>query len=70
MYNIFQLVAEQCPTFSRACAALSTPVMCEKLGDLKLRKSAGDALTAYAEKTSLQFVLNQSLFLLLVYHLY
>lgn len=32
---------------------------------MKLKKSAGDALTAFAEKTSLQFVLNQGTFMLL-----
>lgn len=34
--------------------------MTEKLGDLKLKKPAGDALGAIAEKTSLAFVLTQS----------
>ncbi|KAH8829174.1 microtubule associated protein [Flagelloscypha sp. PMI_526] len=60
MYNVFQSLAEQCPSFSRACVALSTPHMSEKLGDMKLKKPAGDALGAYAEKTSLQFVLTQA----------
>lgn len=31
----------------------------EKLGDIKLKKHAGDCLVAFAEKTSLQFVLSQ-----------
>jgi hypothetical protein len=31
----------------------------EKLGDIKLKKHAGDCLVAFAENTSLQFVLTQ-----------
>ena len=31
----------------------------EKLGDIKLKKSAGDALMAFSEKISVQFVLSQ-----------
>ena len=31
----------------------------EKLGDIKLKKSAGDALMAFSEKISIQFVLSQ-----------
>jgi cytoskeleton-associated protein 5 len=34
--------------------------MVEKLGDIKLKKPAGECLVAFAEKTSLQFVLSQS----------
>lgn len=32
----------------------------EKLGDIKLKKPAGECLEIFAEKTSLQFVLSQS----------
>lgn len=35
------------------------PHLSEKLGDLKLKKPAGETLMLFAEKTSLQFVLNQ-----------
>lgn len=59
MFGVFQLLAEQSPSFSKASAALSIPALSDKLGDMKLKKSAGDALTAYAEKSSLQFVLSQ-----------
>ena len=53
------LLAERCPSFGRSCVALSAGHLSEKLGDAKLKKPAGDALTIFAEKTSLQFVLNQ-----------
>lgn len=59
MFGVFQLLAEQSPLFAKASAALSIPALSDKLGDMKLKKSAGDALTAYAEKSSLQFVLSQ-----------
>lgn len=60
MFGIFARLAEQCPSFGRSCIALCTGHMSEKLGDLKLKKPAGDGLMAFAEKTSLQFVLNQA----------
>ncbi|KAF9405900.1 Microtubule-associated protein, microtubule dynamics during spindle orientation [Podila epigama] len=34
--------------------------MIDKMGDVKLKKAAGDCLTTYAERLSLQFVLSQS----------
>lgn len=58
LYGILIILAERCPSFGRSCAALSIPHLSEKLGDAKLKKPAGDALVAFAEKTSLQFVLN------------
>lgn len=60
LYGILGLLAEKCPSFGRACAALCIAHLTEKLGDAKLKKPAGDALTIFAEKTSLQFVLNQA----------
>ncbi|KAK4053177.1 hypothetical protein OIV83_001912 [Microbotryomycetes sp. JL201] len=60
MYGIFQLLAEKSPTFGKSSAALAIPPLSEKLGDIKLKKPAGDALTIFAEKTSLQFVLSQA----------
>ncbi|KAJ7774661.1 microtubule associated protein [Mycena maculata] len=59
IYGICSLLAEQCPSFGRSCPALCAAHLSEKLGDLKLKKPAGDTLLAFAEKTSLQFVLNQ-----------
>ena len=56
---VLQLLAERSSSFSKACIALATPALCDKLGDIKLKKPAGDALIAFAEKSSLQFVLSQ-----------
>ena len=64
LYGILIILAEHCPSFGRSCAALSIPHLSEKLGDAKLKKPAGDALVAFAEKTSIQFVLNIGMFLL------
>ncbi|KAG0201552.1 Microtubule-associated protein, microtubule dynamics during spindle orientation [Mortierella sp. GBA30] len=60
LYGILQLQAQKLPTFSKACAALTIPAMIDKMGDIKLKKAAGDCLTVYAETLSLQFVLGQS----------
>lgn len=62
LYGILVILAERCPSFGRSCAALSIPHLSEKLGDAKLKKPASDALGAFAEKTSLQFVLNIGIF--------
>lgn len=59
LYSILNILAECCPSFGKSCVALSTGHLSEKLGDAKLKKPAGDVLTVFAEKTSLQFVLNQ-----------
>ncbi|KAI9446224.1 armadillo-type protein [Lactarius indigo] len=60
LYGILAILAERCPSFGRSCAALSIPHLSEKLGDAKLKKPAGETLGTFAEKTSLQFVLNQA----------
>ncbi|KAG6818143.1 hypothetical protein H0H87_000048 [Tephrocybe sp. NHM501043] len=60
VYAILGLLAEKCPTFGRSCPALSIGHLTEKLGDMKLKKPAGDTLLIFAERTSLQFVLNQA----------
>jgi cytoskeleton-associated protein 5 len=59
IYGILSMLAERCLSFSRSSAALSVPHLSEKLGDMKLRKPAGDTLLLFAEKTSLSFVLSQ-----------
>ena len=64
LYGILNILAERCPSFGRSCAALSIPHLSEKLGDVKLKKPASDALGVFAEKTSLQFVLNIGMFFL------
>jgi hypothetical protein len=58
MAAVFQALTERSPNWSRACSALTIPALSDKLGDIKIKKPAGDALVAYAEKFSLQFVLS------------
>ena len=57
LYGILGILADRCPSFGRASVALSIPHLSEKLGDMKLKKPAGETLLLFAEKTSLQFVL-------------
>ena len=57
LYGILNVLAERCPSFGRSSVALCIPHLSEKLGDMKLKKPAGETLTLFAEKTSLQFVL-------------
>jgi hypothetical protein len=59
LYGILALLAEQCPSFGRSSVALATGHLADKLGDMKLKKPAGDLLLLFAEKTSLHFVLTQ-----------
>lgn len=56
-------MAEKSPSFGRPSAALAIGPLTDKLGDMKLKKPAGDALTAFAERTSLAFVLTHGQFL-------
>lgn len=56
--GVCQFLAERSQSWTRACSALTIGPLSDKLGDIKIKKPAGDALTAYAEKFSLQFVLN------------
>ncbi|KZO91665.1 ARM repeat-containing protein [Calocera viscosa TUFC12733] len=60
VYSVLSILADKCPSFGKASAALAIPHLTEKLGDLKLKKPAGDALSLFAEKTSLSFVLTQA----------
>ncbi|KAL0071435.1 hypothetical protein AAF712_001292 [Marasmius tenuissimus] len=60
IYGVCAMLAERSTSFGRSCVALCVPHMSEKLGDMKLKKPAGDTLLIFAEKTSLQFVLNQA----------
>ena len=57
LYGILNILAERCPSFGRSSVALAVPHLSEKLGDMKLKKPAGETLLLFAEKTSLQFVL-------------
>ncbi|KAF6765176.1 microtubule associated protein [Ephemerocybe angulata] len=60
LYGILSSLAKGCPSFGKSCVALSVGHLSEKLGDLKLKKPAGDTLLDFAETTSLQFVLAQA----------
>ncbi|KAG0164625.1 Microtubule-associated protein, microtubule dynamics during spindle orientation [Apophysomyces sp. BC1034] len=60
LFGVMQLLASKCTNFSKACAAIGIPGLVEKLGDIKLKKAAGECLVAFAEKTSLQFVFSLS----------
>ncbi|MBW0483744.1 hypothetical protein O181_023459 [Austropuccinia psidii MF-1] len=60
VFAVFQLLAEQCPSFTKACMALSIPSCMEKYGDAKIKEAAGNALLTFAEKTSLGFVLSHA----------
>lgn len=59
MAGLLSNMAQSSPTWTRACSALTIGPLSDKLGDVKLKKPAGDALTVYAERFSLQFVLSQ-----------
>lgn len=54
------MLAEQSPSWSKACSALIIPPASDKLGDIKIKKSSAELLTVLAEKSSLQFVLSQA----------
>ncbi|PCH38238.1 microtubule associated protein [Wolfiporia cocos MD-104 SS10] len=60
LYGILSILAEHCPTFGRSSVALCIAHLTEKLGDMKLKKPAGETLLLFAEKTSLQFVLGHA----------
>jgi len=62
IYGVLSILAEKCPSFGRSCVAICAAHLSEKLGDLKLKKPAGDTLIAFAERTSLQLVFSQSEF--------
>ncbi|CAG8440367.1 2083_t:CDS:10, partial [Acaulospora morrowiae] len=59
-FNIMELLCTKVPSFDKPTAALCIPVLVDKLGDIKLKKSASDTLTAFSEKISLQFVIGQA----------
>ncbi|GAA5933192.1 hypothetical protein JCM3775_002563 [Rhodotorula graminis] len=60
VFALLQQLATDSPGWTKACAAVATPVLCDKLGDIKLKKPASEALVAFAEKSSLGFVLSQA----------
>ncbi|GAA5944540.1 Stu2p [Sporobolomyces koalae] len=60
MFGLFQQLAQGSSSWSKACAAVAIPICCDKLGDIKLKKPAGDAIVSFAERSSLGFVLSQA----------
>ncbi|BGP14170.1 hypothetical protein JCM10213_002469 [Rhodosporidiobolus nylandii] len=60
VFALLSSLATDSPTWTKACAAAAIPLMCDKLGDIKLKKPAGDALGVFAEKSSAGFVLGQA----------
>lgn len=63
MNAVFQAMQaiQALPSFGRSAAALTIPPLCEKLGDIKLKATAGETLMLYAEACSFGFVLAQGL---------
>ncbi|KIR73278.1 microtubule Associated protein [Cryptococcus deuterogattii CA1014] len=59
IFQVIQIIAQKSPTFGKPAAALAIGPLTDKLGDLKLKKSSGDALSTFAERISLAFVLAQ-----------
>ncbi|KAI9105402.1 hypothetical protein DFS34DRAFT_7380 [Phlyctochytrium arcticum] len=60
MIKIFKLLAQEKPSFNRAAGAAIIPGLADNLGDMKVKRVAGDCLTVIAEKLTFQFVLNES----------
>ncbi|CED83658.1 Microtubule-associated protein [Phaffia rhodozyma] len=60
IYGMMALLASKSSSFSKACVAICVGHLTDKLGDIKLKKPAGEALVAFAEKLSLGFVLEQA----------
>jgi cytoskeleton-associated protein 5 len=59
LYQVMQIMAERSPSFGKPAASLVIGPLTDKLGDMKLKKPAGEALAVIAEKTSLAFLLAQ-----------
>ncbi|PLW07076.1 hypothetical protein PCANC_25979 [Puccinia coronata f. sp. avenae] len=60
VFSVIHLLAEECPSFSKACMALTIPSCFEKYGDSKIKEAAGNVLITFAERSSLGFVLSQA----------
>ncbi|GAA5910305.1 hypothetical protein JCM6882_003246 [Rhodosporidiobolus microsporus] len=60
LFALLSQLAADSPSWTKACSAAAIPLLCDKLGDIKLKKPAGEALTAFAEKSSAGFVLGQA----------
>ncbi|KAJ3170087.1 Microtubule-associated protein, microtubule dynamics during spindle orientation [Geranomyces variabilis] len=60
MINTFQFLAKEISQFNTTAATIIIPGIADKLGDMKIKKVAGDCLSTIAEKLSFQFVLSQA----------
>ncbi|KAJ1660027.1 hypothetical protein IWQ61_000993 [Dispira simplex] len=60
VYQLFQFLAQNVPSFGRPSVALAVQLVAEKLGDIKLKKAAAETLEGFAETFSLPFVLSQA----------
>ncbi|TPX49741.1 hypothetical protein SeLEV6574_g01287 [Synchytrium endobioticum] len=60
MVRTIAALAKDNPNFDRATASLTVAGLVEKLGDAKVKKLAGDALTVIAASTSLSFVFGEA----------
>ncbi|GAA5860693.1 hypothetical protein JCM8547_005503 [Rhodosporidiobolus lusitaniae] len=60
VFALLSQLAADSPSWTKACSAVAVPLLCDKLGDIKLKKPAMDAMTAFAEKSSAGFVLGQA----------
>ncbi|GAA5837023.1 hypothetical protein JCM11251_004477 [Rhodosporidiobolus azoricus] len=60
LFSLLSQLASDSPTWTKACSAAAIPLLCDKLGDIKLKKPAADALGMFAEKSSAGFVLSQA----------
>lgn len=62
VFAIMAELAQKSSSFGKSSAAQAIGPLTDKLGDIKLKKPAGEALIVFAEKTSLGFVLSQGEF--------
>ncbi|KAJ3104241.1 Microtubule-associated protein, microtubule dynamics during spindle orientation [Phlyctochytrium planicorne] len=53
------IATSKAPSFSKSVASLAIPGLCEKIGDMKVKKVSSECLTAFSETASFQFVLSQ-----------
>ncbi|WVN86161.1 uncharacterized protein L203_101322 [Cryptococcus depauperatus CBS 7841] len=60
IFQVILILAQKNPMFGKPAAALGVGPLSDKLGDMKLKKPAGEALAAFAERISLAFVLAQA----------
>ncbi|WVQ71997.1 hypothetical protein IAR50_001541 [Cryptococcus sp. DSM 104548] len=60
VFLVILTFAQKSAAFGKPPAAIAIGPLTEKLGDMKLKKPAGDALAVFAERISLAFVLAQA----------